>query len=213
MAGKRFGRLLVLDRSPISKAKIAYWYCKCDCGTKKDVNGQHLRSGRVVSCGCYGQGVARTHGKSRTRTYRCWNGMLERCKVSASHITRNHGNRGIRVCSRWRKFENFFADMGECPSGHTLDRINNNGNYEPGNCRWATPLEQMQNTRTNHNITLQGRTLSMSAWARERGLLLGTLIGRLQRGWPVEMALLVPATKSNRSRAFKEKAFKRQFLP
>lgn len=124
------------------------------------------------------------HGWSRTPEYQCWRGMKKRC---GNHDDANYGGRGIRVCARWQTFENFMADMGPRPSAaHSIDRIDNNGNYEPGNCRWATKLEQSQNTRVVRLITHNGRTLPVRAWARELGIDHKTVRERLARGRAVD---------------------------
>jgi hypothetical protein len=195
MTGKRCGHLLVIERRKKDGAKVAYWLCRCDCGRDTVVNGQHLRRGLIVSCGSHARSMRISHGHFGTRTYRCWNGMLSRCGHWGTG-QKNYAERGIRVCERWFVFENFLEDMGECPSGKSIDRINNDGNYEPDNCRWATPLEQMQNVRHNRNLTHNGRTMSMSAWAREKGWHQMTIACRLSRGWSVALTLDTPLKPS-----------------
>lgn len=143
ITGKRFGRLLVLQWHS-TKQKSAYWECECVCGTVKTIRGSHLRDGRIVSCRCC-QNV--THGKTDTPTYYTWSAMIQRCGNPKNPSYCWYGARGIKVCRRWLKFENFLADMGEKPSGTSIDRVNNNKGYSPGNCRWATPKEQTNNQR------------------------------------------------------------------
>ena len=140
-------------------------------------------------------GVAR-HGHStpagKSKTYQSWQDMRARCARSNHSEFKRYGGRGIRVCDRWQIFENFLADMGECPAGLTLDRKDNDGNYEPGNCRWATRREQSRNTRSTRLYTLHGEKLCLRAWEERLGLGYGTLANRLRRGWAVERALSTP---------------------
>lgn len=157
MTGQRFDRWLVLRRAQSSG--VTMWMCRCDCGAEKSVQRAHLVDGRSRSCGCYRNEAVSTmkrkHGHCgkdhtfRTSTYEVWHGMTKRCRNSKSKAWRIYGGRGITVCERWRSFENFLADMGERPAGMTLDRRDNDGNYEPANCRWATQAEQCQNKQTS----------------------------------------------------------------
>lgn len=130
---------------------------------------------------------------STSAVYGVWAEMRHRCRNPKHPEYKNYGARGITVCDRWHKFETFLADMGE-PNGLTLERINNDGNYEPSNCRWATQQEQCQNTRLTHRLTFEGETLSLSSWARRVGIPRETLHKRINHGWPLELAL---STKRN----------------
>lgn len=134
--------------------------------------------------------------KKNTRdnpTYARWAAMIQRVTNPTNVRWEHYGGRGIDVCERWRDFDNFVADMGECPDGLTLDRLDNDGDYEPGNCRWATRTEQNRNNRRTHMITYDGRTQSMSAWAEEIGMNYKTLERRLnQYDFSVEDALTLP---------------------
>lgn len=149
--GQRFGRLVVIGPAP-QIDKNSRWQCRCDCGGMIACRPSHLKNGNIQSCGCLALEKQRerltTHGRSLSPLYARWIGMLTRCLYPATRGYRHYGGRGITVCERWRTFENFLADMGEPPGpGYSLDRINVNGNYEPGNVRWATAKEQAANSR------------------------------------------------------------------
>lgn len=135
-----------------------------------------------------------SHGMNGTPTYRSWQAMLTRCTNSNRAQFKDYGGRGIKVCERWLKFENFLADMGERPDGTTLDRFpNKDGDYEPGNCRWASRVEQNRNTRSNLQLTFCGKTQLAAQWADELGIKRYTLYARLNHyGWTVERALTTP---------------------
>ena len=149
LTGQKFGRLIVKEFVGINKWKKACWLCICDCGNILEVCSNALRMGKTKSCGCliYENKTRLTHGFSSHPLYMVWRDMIQRCENPNHSAYKWYGDRDIKVCHRWHDPRNFFKDMGERPRGLTLERMNNNGNYEPGNCRWATPKEQRANSR------------------------------------------------------------------
>lgn len=176
LTGKRFGKLLVLSKGEKNKTGSARWACKCDCGGEALSTAWNLKSGRATSCGCFRkEGVTERnskgkHGKSRTPTSKIWIGMRSRCNDPKNKNYHRYGGRGIKVCERWDSFENFLADMGERPEGLSIERIENDGNYEPGNCKWATREEQQNNKRNNVHIEHEGQMLSPKEYAEVTGI-------------------------------------------
>lgn len=201
LTGQKFGRLTVVGLSGVNAGKT-HWLCKCECGTVKEVRGAGLRQGKAQSCGCIHSEMLRdrnrTHGGKGTRAYVIWQSMKQRCSNRRHENFKDYGGRGITVCERWvNSFENFLADMGEPPTGLTLDRYpDTDGNYEPGNCRWADAFQQARNTRKALKLTYNGTTKPLRDWAEEYGFVPRTLASRIKAGWSVEKAIETPTAKT-----------------
>lgn len=202
LTGRRFGRLTVLkfDKKVGLNSK---WICRCDCGNEKSVFGNTLVVGSTKTCGCLKQELCRAsatkHGGAaygKTKEYKVWSALKNRTLCRTSSAFENYGGRGITVAPEWIKsFEQFALDMGKSPPGTSLDRIDNNRGYEPGNCRWATPQQQNSNKRSNVVLEFQGRSQTLSQWAREVGFSVSCVCGRLKAGWAVDRALTKPPQK------------------
>lgn len=203
LAGQRFGRLLVIAEAGRQDRKVT-WLCRCDCGNESTVLGVNLRAGHTTSCGCWKREVPGTwslkHGQSKSRLYKIWRNMVRRTTDPNFPDYHNYGGRGITVCQEWREsFEAFARDMGPThQADRTIDRINNDGNYEPDNCRWATALEQGRNKRNNRLLTFNGQTMPVSAWVEQTGISKGAIQGRLRAGWPVDRVLTEPEQSRNK---------------
>jgi hypothetical protein len=190
LGGKRFGRWRVIlddDRMDV--------LCRCDCGVERFVYNRFLIEGRTRSCGCVRIGAAwnRTHGEAgrpgeRTKEYRAWSSMKRRCSNERTADWKDYGGRGIRVCARWlRSYEAFLADMGRAPSpSHSLDRIDPNGNYRPGNVRWSTARAQARNHRRTRWVR---PGVSLAEEAERAGVSASVLSKRLRRGWTIDEAV------------------------
>lgn len=207
LVGKRFGRLTVVSRGPNDDGGRAQWNCVCECGVAKMVRGNLLQQGFVGSCGCWHRenrqkfgGHTATHNKHGSKEWNAWQSVRRRCYDPGYANYDRYGAVGVQVADRWRNsFENFLADMGPAPSlAHSVDRINGKGNYEPGNCRWATAIEQANNRSSNFLIHFQGRTQTSTEWGRELGLSPEMLRRRITSGWDVELAFTKPPRVVNR---------------
>lgn len=202
-AGTMFGMLTVILELPKAFGAVGgqerIFRCSCSCGKITDVRLNHLRAGKIKSCGCFHDSCHITHGYSNTKEYNVWRGMKRRCNNTKSDCYANYGGRGISVCQEWNEsFESFLRDMGKCSKGLSLDRIDNNGNYEPGNCRWATRKEQNRNSRHNVNLTLDGLTLPIVEWSEKLGLGYYVIRHRVKAyKWNTERALTTPVKVQN----------------
>jgi len=176
---KKFGRLTVLGFAYVKNSR-SYLKCKCDCGSEKNIAEHDLKNGNTKSCGCLKkEGNRKTHGMRYTRAYKSWSGMKSRCLNKNSTNYKYWGGRGITFCEKWIKFENFYADMGKCPKGKSIERKNNNENYYPKNCYWANIKEQNNNKRNNHFLTYKRKTMTVSHWAKFLNINQSTLKNRL----------------------------------
>jgi hypothetical protein len=193
MTGQRFGRLVVDGYVGKVSGNKAAWLCRCDCGRSITVVGESLRRGHTTTCGCLRNWPKpkEHHGMVHAPEYAVWTHMIQRCTNPARSGYKDYGGRGITVCKRWRdSFQAFYEDIGQRPGpAYSLDRIDPNGNYEPDNCRWATAIEQANNTRYNRRLTYNGESLTIAQWARRLGMPQETLYARLNRGLPVEEIL------------------------
>lgn len=180
-----FGRWMVL--SPTSKKSgHQYYLCRCTCGKEREVNKYLLLRGESRSCGClqyeeFSQKF-KIHGMTGSKEYRIWSGMIQRCFNKKTESFKNYGARGIVVCERWMSFENFFYDMGKCPDGCSIDRIDNNGGYCPENCRWADRITQANNMRNNFTIDVEGIIKTVCEWSRISDVKLLTIRKRVKSG-------------------------------
>lgn len=190
LTDRTFGRLKVSAIYGKDKRGRALWLCKCECGREKVAQGYMLTSGDVKSCGCLGRGIGNyRHGFNRTRVYRIWSHMITRCFNPKSNRWPNYGGRGITVCDGWKKFENFLSDMGEPPTGMSIERIDNDGHYGPDNCKWSSRIEQSRNKRNNRLIEYHGLAMTAPEWSELTGINVGTIKSRLRSGWNIEKAL------------------------
>lgn len=172
--GQRFGRLIVVSYHGANLHKQTMWNCLCDCGKTKIICNNNIISGNTRSCGCWeteSRGKAqKTHGESEGREYNIWHHIKYRCLNPNSKNYKDYGGRGIKVCDRWlNSFENFLEDMGKMPTPkHTIDRFpNNDGDYEPANCRWGTKTQQNRNRRSSHWVEYNGKRKVLQEWAIE----------------------------------------------
>ena len=211
LTGQRFGRLTVIEWVGSCGGKSLF-RCRCDCGSDCIVASTHLRSGHTQSCGCRKRDVAKmtmtriaknreTDGRTKTRLFGIWASMKARCHNHNNRAYPQYGGRGISVCDEWRCNFTSFRDWAMShgyQENLSIDRIDNNGDYSPRNCRWGDRVVQQNNTRRNRNITFQGKTLTMAEWSRDVGISWHVIWNRLNRGWSVERALTEPVHRKQK---------------
>lgn len=199
IVGKKFGLLRVLNerriKEGLGKSKFQVLGL-CVCGTEKWVEERNVRRGLVKSCGYCAN---KTHGKSKTPEYAVWRAMIDRCRLPSHPAYKNYGGRGITVCKRWEKFENFFEDMGQQPfKGASIDRIDNNKGYSLTNCRWANAATQSSNRRDNRFLTIDGIIDTVSNWSKKSGVRHNTICYRLEHGWNPKKAVFTEPNFANK---------------
>jgi hypothetical protein len=195
ITGKRFGRLVAVRDVGVSMGS-RLWECLCDCGKTAEVTNRSLKNANTKSCGCLNADLVSarnkanaTHGMTGTPEWVSWDNMIQRCTNANHKSFDDYGGRGIVVVPDWRSFERFYADMGDRPAGTTLDRREQNGNYDLGNCRWATLEQQSNNKRSSRFIVHAGRKQTVAQWAAEIGISRHALMFRSNNDWSVEEAL------------------------
>ncbi len=203
--GQKFGRLTAISYLGVDSRSYSVWQCRCDCGTIGEFSSDVLRKGHTRSCGCLKRDKflerITKHGHTSMRDgaspeYNAWNNMVRRCNRPNHPSYHIYGGRGINVCQRWLKFENFLSDVGVRPSpNHSIHRIENDSGYVEGNVKWATAFEQQNSRRNNHRISFSGKTQTLTQWATETGINYVALHYRLKRGWSVDKALTTPLQK------------------
>lgn len=189
LTNQKFGRLTVIKRFK-DESKKTKWECLCDCGNTKTIDGSNLKNGHTKSCGCYLKEFNASHNMYKTKIYAVWSSMKRRCncKNKNSKYYKNYTARNIKLCDEWNDFLTFYewAIKNGYQEGLTIDRIDNNGDYTPENCRWITNLEQQNNKRNNHFIEYNNEVHTIAEWSRILGIKYSTLANRIQKGYDIE---------------------------
>lgn len=199
LTGKKFGRLVVIERKENTKHGSSQWLCRCDCGNETVVDSQNLRGNKTLSCGCLQKEKAMysntTHGMFGTKIYRAWCHAKERCYNPNVKNYKDYGGRGIKMCDEWKNNPDKFIewslkngfDINSFGDDCTIDRIDVNGDYCPENCRWVSKQEQANNTRTNHYLTYNGETKTLAQWSRELGIKYHIIVHRVNKwNWGIK---------------------------
>jgi hypothetical protein len=193
LTGQVFERLTVLHKHGKDRFGYALWFCQCVCGNTHVVSGNHLTQKQIRSCGCLTVKHGHTRNNKQSSEYRTWIAMKQRCFNLRHKDFPRYGGRGISICEGWvNSFEMFLKDMGYRPNSMTLERSDNNGNYEPSNCTWATMKKQSNNRRSNRLIEFNGETMNVKQWSEKVKIPYDTLRHRLSHGWLIEKALYQP---------------------
>jgi len=195
LTGQKFGRLTVIKFAGVDEKGRTMWECQCECGSLIIVRSDNLKRGISKSCGCFSREMASKRLKKYENTdhylYKTWMGMKLRCESKSSGMYKYYGERGIKICDRWKNYDNFYNDMiGGYKKGLTIDRINCNGDYEPPNCRWATMTDQANNKSTTIYVTFCGETKPLAEMCRKYKADYQRTWKRLHRGWNIAKALL-----------------------
>lgn len=212
LTGRTVNKLTVIKRVENVKRQPA-WLCKCECGGEIRVLGHTLRSQDIADCGCGSRerraAVRRTHGMTNTPEFKIWSLIKERCLKPNCKAWKWYGGKGITLCDRWLKFENFYADMGPRPSEkHSVDRVDNTRGYSPDNCRWATDIQQANNRTNNVLITREGVTQTMKQWAQQLGIPYAVVKARRLSGVP-DSELFAPSPRREYNRRIEYKGEQR----
>lgn len=206
---KKFGRLTVVEKGGYLYGNRLAWICRCECGKTKAIYGASLKQGKTRSCDCLKDEISgdrigtasRTHGEGSKKTieYNSWASMRQRCLNINNPAYESYGGRGIDICERWNRYENFLIDMGRKPSGeYSIERKDNNKGYFPSNCKWATKEEQANNRRSSRLIVHKGRMLTLARWAKDKKMTSSQLWKRLANGWNMQDALSTPIRSLNK---------------
>lgn len=194
LTGQRFGKLVVQEFAG-KQGNFAMWKCQCDCGKEHMARGANLLSGQIKSCGCGARQNGLKHGDSKTRLYRIWYGIIRRTEDSSRKEYKDYGARGVRMCKEWREsYESFRAWALSNGYNDTLsiDRIASDGNYEPGNCRWATKSDQENNKRSTHLLSIDGVSKTPAEWSKISGIPASRIRRRKAKGWDDRRAVFEP---------------------
>ena len=210
LTGMKFNRLTVVSRAENAKGGITRWNCICECGNTVVVRGHNLKNGSVKSCGCYKPKRGK-HQMTGTRLYRIWRAMRSRCYLETNPRYKDYGGRGICVFSEWNNdFQSFYNWSISNGYGEnlTIDRIDNDGNYEPSNCRWISYSEQDNNKRSCLKLTYNGKTQNLRQWCDELGLDYKRMHNRIHKnGWSVERAFTTPCNVNKRNKKARKKEY------